>query len=288
MEDKLLTLEEVLSGIHGNPNICLGAATSFLYIAPKDAMIGYLSMDYVQTQFYNKKNKQKKVPYLERKVLTVDWNDFQHHGYIIKIEGDEKGEYSTMFDFTGEKRMLEDFDENGALELIAHILAEIANDLTDMEVFNQFYCLGKLTKEGEAIQKELKSQANRSRAFLRDEQNLSRWTSIEGQYVEKLAMENVDNKIRDLKKGLVKRSWDKQLQMTWNQFEKNKIIDMITADASPEEIFKAVGRGKNSKGSVQMIADLKDEFEKSMKAERSKYLEKFQKNVPLKEQMVHA
>lgn len=283
--DKLLTLEEVLSGMKGNPNICLGAATSFLYIAPKDDMVGWLSMNYVQTQFDNQQNKDKKVPFLERKVLSVNWNDIPHNGYIVIVEGDEKGQYSTAFDITGQRRPMEGFDENGGLNLIASVLAEIASDLTDLEVFNQLYYNGKLNDKGESLLKKLEWQAQRSREFLRDEQKLTRWTDISGSYVEKLAMKNVENKISDIKNGIAKKSWDKTLQQTWNKFERDKILDMITADADPKDIFKAVGRGKNSKGSVKMLEDLKNAYEEDMREERCKYLEKLRKDIPLKEQM---
>ena len=132
-----MTLLELLAKFQEggqNPMIALGAKASFLYIAPMEEMLSYL-----------RDNPQ----FLKRKVIRAEYEPSVQKGYVVIIEGDERGKFAVREEVvaavTGKKqpkRPLQDVDERGVIDLIGAVMSEFIDDIRDYIVFEYFTLRG--------------------------------------------------------------------------------------------------------------------------------------------------
>lgn len=297
------TLRDVLDSMSDDDMIVLGAKSGFVYIAPKQEMLGWLATDVVDTQKANcnleEAHRQKcrlkespKIPFIDREVISVTWNDF-HNGYIVLCKGTDIGRYFSRGQITGEeddwKGKIQSYE--GSLSLITAILAEYAHDITDFEVFKEVYCQDNLNASGKKMYQNLKTDSDIAIEFLNNPDLVSKWTDIAGDYIIRMAYKNVPNKIRDIERKVCRvEGWDKVLNAHYTEEEKDRIIDMIVDGIKPKKIIDAVGRGKFGTVTTNMISSCSTRYESAMKKERRKYMAEtlgLHYTTPLREQMTY-
>ena len=296
-----MKLRERMESLQGNPMICLGAHSSFLYIAPKDEMFLWLQEDQMTKKVFNemlmhdqkngKRLKERvKEPFLDREITSEEWNDIPHHALIVLIEGHEYGRYATRGEVI-KQDLTKDFkvtSEHGCEWLIDEILADFAHDITNFLVFEEVYHHGELSFGGQKKHDKLRRQYVHALDFLESE-NVSMWTDIGGTWIIKQAEKDVDNRIHDIKRRVLKLiAWDARLNSIYSVTQRDKIADLIVDGVTPAAILKVVGRGKGELATVDMMKDVTRRFEQAMKRETKKYLSHeacLHMDVPLKQQM---
>ena len=295
-----MKLSEQLSKLSDDVNICLGASERFLYIAPKDEMIGYLSENILATSLWNdalaedkkkgrRLNEEPKKPYLDRDVERCEWNDKPHNGYIVIIKGDEKGQYSLRSDITGEmpNKTLEHVDPEAAKTLISEVLAEFVNDIADEKAFREYYCDGELSERGQLLSKAKRKKRCEAENFFMDEQMLVKWTDVDGQWLMNQSDKKKEVIMGEIDKKLAKDSLSQKFYKMYDKETRAYIIDATPAGTDPSEILEKVGRGKNGSATEQDIEGAIERYEIAKKAERRKYLQSLnlKPDKPLRDQM---
>ena len=295
-----MILKELLETLPDDKNICLGAQTSFLYIAPKQELMEYLKENIKAVDCWNDDLKadqakgerieeEPKIYYLDREVIRCEWNDRPHHGYIVIIKGTESGRYSLRCEITGEPMPpLESVDEEAARDLIAAVLAESADDIAQEKFFRMYYGESGLSLAGKRILEARARAANKARKYLADKENLAYWTSSDGGWITKMAEKKAEVMVHKKDQKLTRNSMTKKFKDLYdNDGMKHKIEDMIIEGASAAEILEKVGRGTNGQATEEDIEDLAKRFENARELERRRFLlENFKDSRnPIKDQM---
>lgn len=268
-------LRDVIPLISSSSNICLGARSGYIYIAPKDEMMWWL---------YQKDNLEL----WSREVVSCEWNDIPHHGYIIKIKGDEQSTYYLRSEITGKKSPRTKITNvEAAIKLCGSVISEIVADIAREEAFAEYYGSTNLSYEGYLIFKTLKKAGDEARQFLNDKRTLSQWIPSKESVAKKLIDQKKKIIIQDYDRKVVTFYMIKKIRNHYTKAQGETIEDMIIAGESSEDILKKVGTGKDGAITKKDIDDFKDKFEAARKLERRKYLRQLNLDPqkPFKEQM---
>ena len=285
-----MKLLEALEELHDEDMIFLGAQSSFLYIAPKPQMIEWLIETSKTTTSANRKlakdqkegkrlNEQPIVPFINREVKSCFY--CENRGYVTVIDGTEQGKYALRSEITGEATKPHDIIlDDGVLQLITEVLADIASDITYFEAFKKFYCNGNqpLSVSGQIAYDKLKLQSEKSIEFLLDPQQVGKWTEIDGGYIVRCAMKNIDNRIAELKRFVIRKvlrdrpTWSKLMTTNYEKEIRTGMYTMIGNGATSAEIIQKYGIGKKKTITGEFMSDLIKTYHVEVEKERKRYL----------------
>lgn len=292
-------LKELLKELPDDKNICLGAKNSFLYIAPKAELSEWLTetekafdlwnMELTAAQKCGLRLQEKiKKSYCDREVISCQYNENPHQGYIVIIKGNEQGRYHTRREITKEPfKPLRNVDPDAAQNLISAILAESINDIAEEEAFRQYYGETNLTRSGEMQLKALKQNADNAKVFLNDKENLLKWTNIDGSWIQSLSKKKARIIMEKKDKQVAKDSMPARFKTLYNLEERNHIKDMVIAGIPASEILAEIGRGENDQATEEDIKEFEKRYETNRKNERRKFMLSNFKDarIPIIEQM---
>ena len=249
-----MNLEQQLKLLPDNVDICLGAFASYLYIAPKPELMEWL-----------KDNMQ----YMDREVRKCEFCEDVHHGYIVLIEGNERGDYAFRSEVEKKPLPLPAINnEEGCKNLVTAILADMINDIAKDKAFRQYYGSENLTEKGADKLKLLSETAKKASNFFADKEATSRWIEADGQWMKHLADDKAILIIEDKNTRLAVKAFPQRFKKMFEPDKLRQIARMIVRGASAEDVLMTCEKKAITAEDIEEIRGL---YDSAREAERNKY-----------------